>query len=159
MCWLGVLNLQICLVSYSVVLDKDFFDVVVVVVDLVFDCIDNFVICEVVNVVCVCVGKFLVSGVVICFEGQFLVFDICCDESFCYYCFYGYGSEVELICSEVGVIGLLVGLVGSLQVLEVFKLLVGFGELLVGCLLLVDVFGMCFCELWVCCDFFCVVCG
>ncbi|MGN5788085.1 ThiF family adenylyltransferase, partial [Pseudomonas aeruginosa] len=64
-----------------------------------------------------------------------------------YHCLYGHGSEAELTCSEAGVIGRLVGLVGSLQALEALKLLPGLGEPLVGRLLLVDALGSRFGEL------------
>ncbi|MDO2128269.1 molybdopterin-synthase adenylyltransferase MoeB, partial [Escherichia coli] len=64
-----------------------------------------------------------------------------------YHCLYGHGIEAELTCSEAGVIGLLVGLVGSLQALEALKLLAGFGDPLLGRLLLVDALGTRFREL------------
>ena len=87
-------------------------------VDLVLDCTDNFATREAVNVACVRAGKPLVSGAAIRLEGQLSVFDTRRDESPCYHCLYGHGSEAELTCSEAGVIGPLVGLVGSLQALE-----------------------------------------
>ena len=77
----------------------------------------------------------------------------------CYHCLYGHGSEDELTCSEAGVIGPLVGLVGSLQALEALKLLAGFGEPLVGRLLLIDALGTRFRELRVKRDPGCSVCG
>ena len=72
---------------------------------------------------------------------------------------YGHGSEAELTCSEAGVAGPLVGPVGSLQALEALKLLAGFGEPLVGRLLLIDAFGSRFRELRVKRDPGCAVCG
>nr|GFD17118.1 adenylyltransferase and sulfurtransferase MOCS3 [Tanacetum cinerariifolium] len=92
-------------------------------------------------------GKPLVSGAAIRLEGQLSVFDPRRAESPCYHCLYGHGSEAELTCSEAGVIGPLVGLVGSLQALEALKLLAGFGEPLVGRLLLIDALGTRFREL------------
>ena len=70
-----------------------------------------------------------------------------------------HGSEAELTCSEAGVIGPLVGLVGSLQALEAMKLLAGFGEPLVGRLLLIDALGTRIRELRVKRDPACAVCG
>lgn len=128
-------------------------------VDLVLDCTDNFATREAVNVACVRAGKPLVSGAAIRLEGQLSVFDTRRDASPCYHCLYGHGSEAELTCSEAGVIGPLVGLVGSLQALEALKLLAGFGEPLVGRLLLVDALGTRFRELRVRRDPSCSVCG
>ncbi|MCY1466348.1 Molybdopterin-synthase adenylyltransferase [compost metagenome] len=87
------------------------------------------------------------------------MFDPRRDDSPCYHCLYGHGSEAELTCSEAGVVGPLVGLVGSLQALEALKLLSGFGEPLVGRLLLVDALGTRFRELRVKRDPECAVCG
>ncbi|MNP70571.1 Molybdopterin-synthase adenylyltransferase [compost metagenome] len=104
-------------------------------------------------------GKPLVSGAAIRLEGQLSVFDPRRPESPCYHCLYGHGSEAELTCSEAGVVGPLVGLVGSLQALEALKLLAGFGEPLVGRLLLIDALGSRFRELRVKRDPGCSVCG
>ncbi|WP_211344858.1 ThiF family adenylyltransferase, partial [Pseudomonas marginalis] len=103
--------------------------------------------------------KPLISGAAIRLEGQLSVFDPRRAESPCYHCLYGHGSDTELTCSEAGVVGPLVGLVGSLQALEALKLLVGFGEPLVGRLLLIDALTTRFRELRVKRDPGCSVCG
>ena len=68
-------------------------------------------------------------------------------------------SEQALSCSEAGIVGPLVGLVGSLQALEALKLLAGFGEPLVGRLLLIDALDSRFRELRVRRDPGCSCCG
>ncbi len=123
------------------------------------DCTDNFAIREAVNGACVAARKPLVSGAAIRLEGQLSVFDPRVASSPCYHCLYGHGSEAELTCSEAGVAGPLVGLVGSLQALEALKLLAGFGEPLVGRLLLIDALSSRFRELKVKRDPACAVCG
>jgi molybdopterin-synthase adenylyltransferase len=101
----------------------------------------------------------LISGAAIRLEGQLSVFDPRRADSPCYHCLYGHGSDAELTCSEAGVVGPLVGLVGSLQALEALKLLAGFGEPLVGRLLLIDALTTRFRELRVKRDPGCSVCG
>jgi molybdopterin-synthase adenylyltransferase len=128
-------------------------------VDLVLDCCDNFATREAVNAACVAARKPLVSGAAIRLEGQLSVFDSRQASSPCYHCLYGHGSDTELTCSEAGVVGPLVGLVGSLQALEALKLLAGFGTPLVGRLLLIDALGTRFRELRVKRDPGCSVCG
>ena len=128
-------------------------------VDLVLDCSDNFATRHAVNRACVQLGKPLVSGAAIRLEGQLSVFDPRRDDSPCYQCLYGDGDEQALSCSEAGVVGPLVGLVGSLQALEALKLLVGFGEPLVGRLLLIDALDGRFRELRVRRDPGCACCG
>ncbi|UFH48662.1 molybdopterin-synthase adenylyltransferase MoeB [Pseudomonas sp. KNUC1026] len=128
-------------------------------VDLVLDCSDNFATREAVNAACVAARVPLVSGAAIRLEGQLSVFDPRQASSPCYHCLYGHGSEEELTCSQAGVAGPLVGLVGSLQALEALKLLAGFGEPLVGRLLLIDALGTRFRELRVKRDPACPVCG
>ncbi|NVZ27105.1 molybdopterin-synthase adenylyltransferase MoeB [Pseudomonas gingeri] len=156
---LTAINPQVSLVAHRQALDEDSLSAVVAAVDLVLDCCDNFATREAVNVACVAAGKPLVSGAAIRLEGQLSVFDPRRAESPCYHCLYGHGSEAELTCSEAGVIGPLVGLVGSLQALEALKLLAGFGEPLVGRLLLIDALGTKFRELRVKRDPHCSVCG
>ncbi|GAB3370338.1 molybdopterin-synthase adenylyltransferase MoeB [Azotobacter armeniacus] len=156
---LAALNPEVALRPLRSALDVDSLAAAVAAVDLVLDCSDNFTTREAVNAACVAAGRPLVSGAAIRLEGQLSVFDPRCADSPCYHCLYGHGSEAELTCSEAGVVGPLVGLVGSLQALEALKLLAGFGEPLVGRLLLVDAFASRFRELRVRRDPQCPVCG
>ncbi|MCD5970057.1 molybdopterin-synthase adenylyltransferase MoeB [Pseudomonas quasicaspiana] len=156
---LTAINPEISLVPHRAALDVDSLATVVEGVDLVLDCSDNFATRGAVNAACVAARKPLVSGAAIRLEGQLSVFDPRRPESPCYHCLYGHGSEAELTCSEAGVIGPLVGLVGSLQALEALKVLVGFGEPLVGRLLLIDALSTRFRELKVKRDPGCSVCG
>lgn len=156
---LAAINPQVRLLGHRTALDADSLAAAVSAVDLVLDCSDNFTTREAVNAACVAAGKPLVSGAAIRLEGQLAVFDPRCQDSPCYHCLYGHGSEAELTCSEAGVVGPLVGLVGSLQALEALKLLGGFGEPLVGRLLLIDALGSRFRELRVRRDPGCSVCG
>jgi len=156
---LQAINPEIRLVAHRSALDEDSLAAAVQAVDLVLDCTDNFATREAVNAACVAQGKPLVSGAAIRLEGQLSVFDPRRPESPCYHCLYGHGSEAELTCSEAGVIGPLVGLVGSLQALEALKVLAGFGQPLVGRLLLIDALGSRFRELRVKRDPGCSVCG
>lgn len=128
-------------------------------VDLVLDCSDNFTTRQAVNAACVSLKKPLVSGAAIRLEGQLSVFDPRQPDSPCYQCLYGNGGEEALSCSEAGVIGPLVGLVGSLQALEALKLLAGFGEPLVGRLLLIDALSSHFREMRIRRDPACACCG
>ncbi|MDH1144467.1 molybdopterin-synthase adenylyltransferase MoeB [Pseudomonas mosselii] len=156
---LQAINPEISLVAYRRALDEDSLAAAVAAVDVVLDCSDNFGTREAVNAACVVAGKPLVSGAAIRLEGQLSVFDTRRDTSPCYHCLYGHGSEAELTCSEAGVIGPLVGLVGSLQALEALKLLAGFGEPLIGRLLLIDALSTRMRELRVKRDPACAVCG
>ena len=156
---LAAINPEITLLAHRRALDADSLAKAVEAVDLVLDCCDNFGTREAVNAACVAARKPLVSGAAIRLEGQLSVFDVRQPASPCYHCLYGHGSDDDLTCSEAGVIGPLVGLVGSLQALEALKLLAGFGEPLVGRLLLIDALGARFRELRVKRDPACSVCG
>ncbi|KRW62520.1 molybdopterin-synthase adenylyltransferase MoeB [Pseudomonas sp. TTU2014-080ASC] len=153
------INPNIRLQCHRQALDSDSLADAVAAVDLVLDCSDNFSTRESVNAACVAARVPLVSGAAIRLEGQISVFDPRREDSPCYHCIYGHGSDAELTCSEAGVAGPLVGLVGSLQALEALKLLAGFGEPLVGRLLLVDALNSRFRELRVKRDVGCEVCG
>lgn len=128
-------------------------------VDLVLDCTDNFITRQALNNACVALRRPLVSGAAIRLQGQVSVFDLRVQDSPCYQCLYGDGDDVTLSCSEAGVIGPLVGMVGSLQALEALKLLAGFGEPLIGRLLLIDALQTRFRELRIKRDPGCACCG
>ncbi|MFC3606883.1 molybdopterin-synthase adenylyltransferase MoeB [Stutzerimonas tarimensis] len=156
---LAAINPQIRLLTLETALDAGSLSAAVAAVDLVLDCSDNFATRAAVNAACVQARVPLVSGAAIRLEGQLSVFDPRLPDSPCYHCLYGAGSEAELTCSEAGVAGPLVGLVGSLQALEALKLLAGFGEPMIGRLLLVDGLSTRFRELRVRRDPGCAVCG
>jgi adenylyltransferase/sulfurtransferase len=106
--------------------------------DVVVDCTDNFATRFAVNAACYRQKKPLVSAAAIRLEGQMSVFDHRDTASPCYQCLYNPDASDDLTCSEAGVIAPLVGVMGSLQALEVIKLVTGVGESLVGRLVLFD---------------------
>ena len=127
--------------------------------DIVVDGSDNFPTRYLVNDACVLLGKPTVYGAVFRFDGQVSVFDA--KKGPCYRCLYAEPPPPDLVpsCSEGGVLGVLPGVIGSLQTLEAIKLIVGFGETLIGRLLLFDGRRMQFRELALQKDPDCPVCG
>lgn len=106
--------------------------------DLVVDGTDNFPTRYLVNDACVLLGKPYVYGSIFRFEGQVTVFDS--KNGPCYRCLYPTPPPPGLVpsCAEGGVIGVLPGIIGSLQALEAIKLIIGAGDSLVGRLILFD---------------------
>ena len=111
--------------------------------DVVLDCSDNFATRHAINRACVAARKPLVSGAAIKFSGQISVYDLRDADAPCYHCLFPEADDVEeLRCATTGVLGPLVGMVGSVQAAEAIKLIVGMGEPLVGRLLSVDALRM-----------------
>lgn len=111
--------------------------------DLVLDCCDNFATRHAINRACVATSTPLVSGAAIRFSGQISVYDLRDPQSPCYHCLFPEADDVhELRCATTGVLGPLVGMVGSVQAAEAIKLLAGMGESLLGRLLSVDALRM-----------------
>jgi len=104
----------------------------------VLDCSDNFSTRFALNAACHHHRVPLVSGAAIRTEAQLSVFDPRDPAAPCYRCLYLDGVDTDLSCSESGVMAPLVGIVGSMQALECIKVLSGFGQPLVGRLLLID---------------------
>lgn len=156
---INALNPHVTSILHPLTMDRDRLADTVLAVDLVLDCSDNFATRQAVNAACVEARKPLVSGAAIRFEGQLTVFDVRQPESPCYHCLYGHGDEPGLTCSEVGVAGPLVGMIGTMQAMEALKWLTRIGESMIGRLLLVDAASMRFRELRVRRDPQCDVCG
>jgi len=110
--------------------------------DVVVDGTDNFPTRYLVNDACVLLGKPNVYGSVFRWEGQASVFGI--DGGPCYRCLFREPPPPGLVpnCAEGGVVGVLPGIIGSLQALETIKLLLGKGDVLAGRLLIFDALGM-----------------
>ncbi|MBK6424207.1 MAG: molybdopterin-synthase adenylyltransferase MoeB [Gemmatimonadetes bacterium] len=127
--------------------------------DLVVDGSDNFPTRYLVNDACVLLGKPLVYGSIFRFEGQVSVFDA--TRGPCYRCLYSEPPPPGLVpsCAEGGVLGVLPGVIGSLQALEAIKLILGAGESLVGRLVLFDALRLRFRELGLRKDPECPLCG
>ncbi|RMH67580.1 MAG: molybdopterin-synthase adenylyltransferase MoeB [Bacteroidetes bacterium] len=127
--------------------------------DIVADGTDNFPTRYLVNDACVLTGRPNVYASIFRFEGQVSVFGL--EDGPCYRCVYPEPPPPGLVpsCAEGGVLGVLPGLVGTLQATEVLKLILGAGEPLKGRLLLIDTLGMQFRTLKVRKDPDCPVCG
>lgn len=106
--------------------------------DVVVDGSDNFPTRYLVNDACVLSRKPLVSGAILRFEGQ--VTTIMPGKGHCYRCLFEDMPPAGLVpsCQEAGVIGAITGVVGSLQAIEVIKVLLGKGEALTNALLIYD---------------------
>jgi molybdopterin/thiamine biosynthesis adenylyltransferase/rhodanese-related sulfurtransferase len=115
--------------------------------DIIVDGTDNFPTRYLVNDACVLLGKPNVYGSIFRFEGQVSIFGA--PGGPCYRCLYPEPPPPGLVpsCAEGGVLGVLPGIVGSLQAVETIKLILGAGDPLVGRLLLFDALGMKFREL------------
>jgi molybdopterin/thiamine biosynthesis adenylyltransferase/rhodanese-related sulfurtransferase len=127
--------------------------------DIVVDGTDNFPTRYLVNDACVLLGKPNVYGSIFRFEGQASIFGA--PGGPCYRCLYPEPPPPGLVpsCAEGGVLGVLPGIIGSIQAMETLKLILGKGEPLIGRLLLFDALGMKFRELKLRKNPECPVCG
>jgi len=127
--------------------------------DVVVDGTDNFPTRYLVNDACVLLGKPNVYGSIFRFDGQVSVFDA--KRGACYRCLYPEPPPPGAVpnCAEGGVLGILPGIVGTLQSNETVKLLLGMGEPLINRLLLLDALEMRFREVHFAKDPACPVCG
>lgn len=127
--------------------------------DLIVDGTDNFATRYLINDAAVLLGIPNVYGSVYRFEGQASVF--AAKDGPCYRCLFRDPPPADLIpnCAEAGVLGVLPGLIGTIQATEALKLILGIGEPLIGKLLLVDTATMQFRTINVRRDPECPACG
>ena len=136
------LNSDINVVTYNERLDSSNAMDVMEGYDVVVDGTDNFATRYLTNDACVFLGIPNVYGSIFRFEGQVSVFDA--KRGPCYRCLYPEPPPPGLVpsCAEGGVLGILPGVVGTIQASEVVKLVIGEGAPLAGRLLFLDVLEM-----------------
>lgn len=127
--------------------------------DLIVDGTDNFATRYLVNDTSVLLGMPNVYGSVYRFEGQASVFGT--GDGPCYRCLFREPPPPHLVpsCADAGVLGVVPGLVGTIQATEAIKLLLGLGDTLVGRLLTIDVMTMAFRTIEIRKDPECPACG
>ena len=127
--------------------------------DLIVDGTDNFATRYLVNDACVLLGKPYVWGSIYRFDGQASVF--WAEYGPCYRCLYPEPPPPGMVpsCAEGGVLGVLCGSIGSIQVTEAIKLITGVGESLAGRLMIYDALEMSYRTVRVRKDPECPICG
>ena len=113
--------------------------------DLVVNGADNFATRYLVNDACYLLGKPLVDGSILTFDGQTTVF---IPGEGCYRCLFPSPPPPGMVpnCAEAGVLGSMTGLIGSIQATEALKYFLGIGQSLSSRLLIVDALDMSFRE-------------
>ena len=127
--------------------------------DIIVDGTDNFPTRYLVNDACVILGKPNVYGSIFRFEGQVSVFAT--KDGPCYRCLYPEPPPPGLVpsCAEGGVLGILPGVIGTIQATEAVKLIIGIGEALINRFMIYDALRMRFRDLKLKKDPECPVCG
>jgi sulfur-carrier protein adenylyltransferase/sulfurtransferase len=152
------LNPDLSVIVHAVKLDADNAMQMLSAYDVVIDGTDRLATRYLVNDACVLLGKPLVSAAIHRFEGQAMTY--LPGESPCYRCLYPESPE-DLVpnCATAGVLGVLPGVMGSLQATEAIKVLLGIGATLAGRLLVYDALSLTFDEFRFARRIECAVCG
>jgi molybdopterin-synthase adenylyltransferase len=157
---LAAINPEVAVTAVEKRLTEDDLMVLAEEADVVLDASDNFATRHAINRVCARLGKPLVSGAAVRFDGQVTVFDFSKPGGPCYHCLFPEHAEQEdERCATLGVFAPLVGVIGAVQAAEALKLLSGAGEPLAGRLLLLDGLRMEWRSIRLVKDPACPVCG
>ncbi len=140
--------------------DRAMLERLLVDIDVVIDCCDNFATRQMINAACVAHSVPLVSGAAIRFDGQLAVFDSRNPQSACYACIFPPTNDFEETrCAVMGVFAPLVGIIGSMQAAEALKILSGAGAPMTNQLLMLDAKTMEFTRIRTMRDEKCPVCS
>ena len=156
---LNAINPEVTVETHDVAISSDNALDLLADYDIIVDGTDNFPTRYLVNDACVLLGKPNVYGSIFRFEGQASVFAT--KDGPCYRCLYPEPPPPGLVpsCAEGGVLGVLPGVVGTIQATEVVKLIIGVGEPLINRFMIYDALRMRFRELKLRKDPECPVCG
>jgi molybdopterin/thiamine biosynthesis adenylyltransferase len=135
--FLQSLNSALTINAIAAKASEDLLNTLLPEVDLVLDCTDNFATRQLVNQACFIHKIPLVSGSALKFDGQLSVFDFRKETSPCYACIFSPDERFkEVSCASMGIFSPLVGIIGSMQAAQALQVLIGFGQPLVGRMLL-----------------------
>ena len=135
--FLGQLNSSIQVDIVQEKITNDLLAKLLRTVNVVLDCTDNFKTRQLINAACVHHQTPLVSGSALRFDGQVAVFDPRVPSSPCYACIFSPEEEFEEVsCSSMGIFSPLVGIIGAIQAAQALQVMIGFGESLLGRMLL-----------------------
>ncbi len=153
------LNPHITIDEHACALTRDNAREIVSGYDIVADGADNFATRYLVNDTCVLEDKPLASASILAFEGQLSVYNH--DGGPCYRCLFPVPPPAGLVpsCAEGGVLGVLPGVMGTLQATEVIKIVLGLGEVTSGKLVHYDALALSFSAFHVSRDPKCDLCG
>ena len=155
---LAALNPQLSIVTHAAKVDAASAGALFAGYDVILDGSDRLATRYLVNDACVLGGKPLVSAAIHRFEGQAMTYVP--GKGPCYRCLFP-DAERALVpsCAEAGVLGVLPGVMGSLQATEAIKLVLGIGEPLIGRFLVYDALSLRFQEFRFARRHDCAVCG
>ena len=140
--------------------DDSLLDQLLPTVNIVLDCTDNFATRHMINRLCVKHQVPLVSGSALRFDGQISVFDSRNKTSPCYACIFSPEEQFEEVsCASMGIFSPLVGIIGAMQAAQALQVLIGFGEPLVGRMLLWNARNTQIDEIRISRNTECLVCG
>lgn len=144
---LSELNEDVIIYTYPERLDINNVEELIEDYDIIVDALDNFSSRYLLSDACYFHKKTLVEGAAVSMYGTATT--IIPDETPCYRCIYPVPPEDGTMptCSDIGILGMITGVIGSIQALEVVKLIVGFGKPLYGRLLYFDGTDLTFDEL------------
>ncbi len=138
---LNALNPGTAVETIGYQLEGDDLDAIVRSVDIVLDCTDNYPTRFDINRACVETATPLVTGAAIRLEGQIMNYQPAANSA-CYQCLYTHAYGAEESCELEGVLGPVVGVIGTMQAVQTLLILAGQGEALVNRLLLFDAYAM-----------------
>ena len=133
------INPSVVIATYPARVDALLLETLMVGVDVVIDCSDNFATRQAINEACIAHRVPLVAGAAIRFDGQLSVYDTRDAASPCYACVFPPDAEFEETrCAVLGAFAPVVGTIGTLQASEALKLIAGIEPSMAGSLLMFD---------------------
>ncbi len=156
---IAAINPDVKVITYKEWVTADNIGAIIADYDFIIDGTDNFAAKFLINDACVLAGKPYSHGGILQFVGQTIT--VLPGQSPCYRCLFPQPPPKDAIptCSQAGVIGVLPGVIGSIQATEAIKFLLGKGKLLAGRILMYDALDMKFRDVEIKRNASCPICG